>query len=258
LFEVDQAANRIREEVDEDANIIFGSAIDEGLQGKVRVSVVATGIDSPAMSEAQRPRLVAVGGNAMPGPIPMPAAMAAQAAAQAEAAQPGFVPGPVALQRQAAAQPGGHHAPATIDQRSEPSTSQPGQAAARHQPAGAPQPPGPARAAPQPGQQPAQRGGLFADAPRTTVATSPAAGNPAVTGQAVNGTEPRRSIFQTVTGRLRNTLAGVSNPPAEPAQPRAEPQIHEAKPEPARASVRPAVSEDMGLDIPAFLRRQSS
>ena len=47
LFEVDQAANRIREEVDEEANIIFGSAIDEALNGKIRVSVVATGIDTP-------------------------------------------------------------------------------------------------------------------------------------------------------------------------------------------------------------------
>jgi cell division protein FtsZ len=46
LYEIDEAANRIREEVDEDANIIFGSAIDEGLEGKVRLSIVATGIDS--------------------------------------------------------------------------------------------------------------------------------------------------------------------------------------------------------------------
>jgi len=43
LFEVDAAANRIREEVDDEANIIFGSAVDETLAGKVRVSVVATG-----------------------------------------------------------------------------------------------------------------------------------------------------------------------------------------------------------------------
>ena len=62
LYEVDQAANRIREEVAEDANIIFGSAIDEGLSGRVRVSVVATGIDTPAPSEQARPKLVAVGG----------------------------------------------------------------------------------------------------------------------------------------------------------------------------------------------------
>jgi len=45
LFEVDEAVNRIRKEVDDEANIIFGSSIDETLNGRVRVSVVATGID---------------------------------------------------------------------------------------------------------------------------------------------------------------------------------------------------------------------
>ncbi len=45
LFEVDEAANRIRAEVDEDAYIIFGSAFEAELDGKIRVSVVATGID---------------------------------------------------------------------------------------------------------------------------------------------------------------------------------------------------------------------
>lgn len=45
LFEVDEAANRIREEVDQDANIIFGSTFSDDLSGKIRVSVVATGID---------------------------------------------------------------------------------------------------------------------------------------------------------------------------------------------------------------------
>ncbi|WP_295967101.1 cell division protein FtsZ [uncultured Bartonella sp.] len=45
LFEVDQAANRIREEVDADANVIFGAIDDESLEGVIRVSVVATGID---------------------------------------------------------------------------------------------------------------------------------------------------------------------------------------------------------------------
>lgn len=48
LFEVDEAANRIREEVDPDANIIFGSTFDEKMEGKMRVSVVATGIDVSA------------------------------------------------------------------------------------------------------------------------------------------------------------------------------------------------------------------
>lgn len=45
LFEVDEAANRIREEVDSDANVIFGAIDDESLEGIIRVSVVATGID---------------------------------------------------------------------------------------------------------------------------------------------------------------------------------------------------------------------
>ena len=50
LFEVDEAANRIRKEVDTDATIIFGSAFDEKLDGVMRVSVVATGINAAMQS----------------------------------------------------------------------------------------------------------------------------------------------------------------------------------------------------------------
>ncbi|MDE9450781.1 cell division protein FtsZ [Aliiroseovarius sp. Z3] len=46
LFELDEAANRIREEVDQDANIIVGSTLDTDMEGAMRVSVVATGIDA--------------------------------------------------------------------------------------------------------------------------------------------------------------------------------------------------------------------
>ncbi|MEP6065668.1 MAG: cell division protein FtsZ, partial [Paracoccaceae bacterium] len=46
LFELDEAANRIREEVDPDANIIVGSTLDTAMEGMMRVSVVATGIDA--------------------------------------------------------------------------------------------------------------------------------------------------------------------------------------------------------------------
>jgi cell division protein FtsZ len=52
LYEVDEAATRIREEVDQDANIIVGATFDESLDGMIRVSVVATGIDQ---AFAQRP-----------------------------------------------------------------------------------------------------------------------------------------------------------------------------------------------------------
>jgi len=50
LFEVDEAANRVRDEVDPDANIIFGSTFDSSMEGTMRVSVVATGIDAAAMA----------------------------------------------------------------------------------------------------------------------------------------------------------------------------------------------------------------
>jgi cell division protein FtsZ len=52
LFEVDEAANRIREEVDVAANIIFGSTFNDSMEGRIRVSVVATGIDSQGGSSA--------------------------------------------------------------------------------------------------------------------------------------------------------------------------------------------------------------
>ncbi|MEF3365752.1 cell division protein FtsZ [Methylocystis sp. 9N] len=50
LYEVDEAASRIRQEVDEDANIILGATFDSSLEGVVRVSVVATGIDLAAIT----------------------------------------------------------------------------------------------------------------------------------------------------------------------------------------------------------------
>ncbi|MGR3503653.1 cell division protein FtsZ [Pseudaestuariivita sp.] len=91
LFELDEAANRIREEVDADANIIVGSTLDEDMIGAMRVSVVATGIDAsnvhadiplPRRSLAEPLKQV---------PAPQPAAEAAPlapAAAVAAAAAP--------------------------------------------------------------------------------------------------------------------------------------------------------------------------
>jgi cell division protein FtsZ len=59
LFEVDEAANRIREEVDPDANIIVGSTMDESIAGVMRVSVVATGIEAQEAREAVAAHAVA-------------------------------------------------------------------------------------------------------------------------------------------------------------------------------------------------------
>ena len=63
LFEVDEAANRIRDEVDPDANIIFGSTFVPNLDGRMRVSVVATGIDT-GEAVAPRPAFSVVSGEA--------------------------------------------------------------------------------------------------------------------------------------------------------------------------------------------------
>ncbi|MBB6190385.1 cell division protein FtsZ [Sphingobium wenxiniae] len=86
LMEVDEAANHIRELVDPDANIIWGSAFNDNLNGKIRVSVVATGIDSEAsqgaapltqpFSFANRPSV------AVPSAAPKPAASPQAAASR--------------------------------------------------------------------------------------------------------------------------------------------------------------------------------
>jgi cell division protein FtsZ len=76
LLEADQAANRIRAEVDPDANIIFGGCILENMEGRLRVSVVATGIEAdearmPANVEQFRPRAKTAPAAARPGAHPV-------------------------------------------------------------------------------------------------------------------------------------------------------------------------------------------
>jgi cell division protein FtsZ len=78
LFEVEQAANRVRAEVDPDAKIIFGSTILDNMEGRIRVSVVATGIDAQEMNmprnvEPLRPHLKPVRVEPKVEPPPPPA-----------------------------------------------------------------------------------------------------------------------------------------------------------------------------------------
>jgi cell division protein FtsZ len=234
LFEVDQAANRIREEVDEDANIIFGSAIDEALAGRVRVSVVATGIDTPARAERQRPHLVAVGASAGPVPFPVAAGIAHPVSAMPSAA-PSAMPPIFSLR------PSMPQAPATAAM----ATSLPEPRMAEHL---APAPAAPAsssRAAASPFAPARARSTLFAEPPRAPE-PAPAASPP----------EPvRPTLFGAVTG-VFGRRRPLNPPPAEP--PRLEPTIADAPPEPPRVQVRAVPAEEAGLEIPTFLRRQSS
>jgi len=101
-----------------------------------------------------------------------------------------------------------------------------------------------------PGLPPRIGSGLFNEAPRPTAAPATQSPLPEV---------PRPSLFNTVTGAFRRRMA--SPVPTEAAPPvRAEPMLHaEQRPEGARASVRLANGvEEPTLEIPAFLRRQTS
>jgi cell division protein FtsZ len=271
LFEVDQAANRIREEVDEEANIIFGSAIDESLNGRIRVSVVATGIDNVANRHAERPHLVAVGG----GPVPMPTAMAQHhvpPSGTQNAAPVSLQPAP---HSNAMPAPRGLMPSATRDQALRPAVSrpmpQPAQSPTALRPSPQPRQPDAAATeseytamqsfdmdeAPLPPRQipphlqqplrpqasPLQRSAARAPEPKAAGAKTTDAAAPA----------PRKSLFGIVTGAIRGHAA-------EPVQAHQEPRV-DSHPtpsrEPAQAQVRQAASEEIGIEIPAFLRRQS-
>ncbi len=95
LMEVDEAANHIRELVDPDANIIWGSAFNENLNGKIRVSVVATGIDVDAAAAAE-PKSQPFSFGAMGAGVARPAIarppIAPAPAAPAFSNEPPFVP----------------------------------------------------------------------------------------------------------------------------------------------------------------------
>jgi cell division protein FtsZ len=239
LFEMDQAANRIREEVDEDANIMVGMALDEGLNGRIRISVVATGIDSSAPAVSQQPKFQVVGGGAaetvnFPSHVQAGAHGAVhrepvmQAAAQAPSGQgAGYIPQPPAKPLLSAAYLGAaDHAEFDLDEPEAKAAPQ------RATPA-APRPvmPEPAR----PPESP-KRASLFSRVFGGAPASAPA--------------NPPRAAHQ-------EPVINAPNYRQEPAL--TDPQApQDAQREAARAAVRPAQIDEIGLEIPAFLRRSSN
>ncbi len=230
LFEVDQAAHRIGEEVDKDANIMFGMSLDESLAGRIRVSVVATGIDS---APAAQPKLQVVNGGAEPVAMP-PQAHAAQAAQ------------PVAMQAAPAMQHGAqHYAPSARG-------------------AGyVPEPPGaPLLAKAYVGREEPEYHEPVAMAPQPAPAPAPRMAPPvrAAAPEPQRAPEPAKStsIFKSVFG-----FGGAQKAAPAPLPPRQEPAMHPEQQayvdprEPARAAVRPAQFDEVGLEIPAFLRRNN-
>ncbi|MDT7950575.1 MAG: cell division protein FtsZ [Acetobacteraceae bacterium] len=218
LFEVDQAANRVRQEVADDANIIFGSAVDESLAGKVRVSVVATGIDMGVNAEAKRPQLVAVGNGGMIQAVSsgfVPQMGGGQAAAPPPPAETRFTPTPMLVPRPTAPEPAPAHEPM-------------------------------AQEAPAPG-----RAESFRATPHPAPTVRPVAPAEAYAAPAASPPSYRPSLFEKMTRSMRR--------PAEPEP--TEPQRAEPSFSPDAAPAAPAShynGSDEALDIPAFLRRQSS
>jgi cell division protein FtsZ len=235
LFEVDQAANRIREEVDEDANVIFGSAVDETLSGRIRVSVVATGIDSHKMAEQPRPKLVAVGGGAAPAPHPIVTRNAAQ-----PAPAPAFMPSAVQ------APP-----PTILRQASSQSETATVMDAHAQQPTPQVRPlPQHASRLPEPLVMLNEKASLFAASHRPVALPSHGTVQPMP--------DPGRpTLFNAVTGAFRRRTMPTVGHAVQPQPIRREPAVDEYQPQSAPAPVQ-QTADQTGLEIPAFLRRQHS
>ncbi|HKF72633.1 MAG TPA: cell division protein FtsZ [Stellaceae bacterium] len=278
LFEVDEAANRIREEVDPEANIIFGSTFDESLEGRIRISVVATGIDAAAMAQP-RPVISLVSDRSRPEsvapPVSAPAAVATgpmAAAAAMAAAPPPAVAGTSALavaqpqpQAQVAAAPPLPHAQPVVARPA----PQPMVAA----------PPAPAAIAPTPEAERMERAVVRDDAfippkpiepqVRPATATTPIGSpDPFAAAAMANGGRGQPaykmrgpSLFERVTGvgRARTAPEPITAGPVAPALPPAPPP-QQPRLGPLDPADRVTVSkgeEDL-LEIPAFLRRQAN
>jgi cell division protein FtsZ len=290
LFEVDEAANRIRDEVDPEANIIFGSTFDQSLDGKIRISVVATGIE--AVAQQQRPSQT--GGVSLSviasNPAPQQAYTAPNLGSVQEdrgiarmevqsAPMPTYQPAPIVAQAQAAQPMMAQVAPRpmTTSQAHAPmgmTTSSIGATALQAQPA----------------RPPMVKDEMAHLQRATTVARQverPVDDRPFIApqameagrGQAQHGEPARRgaSLFEKMTSRLTGqplpaqpvaqpmrAQAPAQAPRVQAREPqRVEPRIEQpaAQPmlnlDPSDRISSPRAEEDL-LDIPAFLRRQAN
>ncbi|MEP1766368.1 MAG: cell division protein FtsZ [Sulfitobacter sp.] len=291
LFELDEAANRIREEVDPEANIIVGSTMDTGMGGVMRVSVVATGIDALDVNTDM--------------PVPrrsMSRPLANEAIEEAPAAEPAPVRAPVAAAPVAAAamdQAPVEEAPAAsffdeapqqaarvestrdmfegrrfepvqdVAEDLPPPAYTPEPAAYEAQPSAieaqpeafiAPRAPTPGTPSPEAMARlraAAQRAAPAAEQPRAAQApVAEAQPQPAPTAQ---GERPRFGI-NSLINRMTGTAEGDAQPraaaPSQPArqQPPVQSQQSAAAPQPRQE----ADPEQERIEIPAFLRRQAN
>jgi cell division protein FtsZ len=285
LFELDEAANKIREKVDPDANIIVGSTLDTTMEGKMRVSVVATGIDAVArdmempvprrpMSQPLRERVSAeapapsraASQVRTPAPAARPAAAAyaaaparpapqAQTTQRAPAPQPRPAPEPVAIVEEPTLFDDHYDAP--VQEEAYTSYQAPSYDEDVPPPAYRPRAEPVAETAsesfvapraPAPGTPtPEAIARLRAAVNRAPEPRAPVADpRPAAPARAPEGDRPRFGI-----NSLINRMTG-QQPEAAPAPARQQPQVSAARDE---AQADP---EQERIEIPAFLRRQAN
>ncbi|QBF31257.1 cell division protein FtsZ [Thalassococcus sp. S3] len=274
LFELDEAANRIREEVDPDANIIVGSTLDTGMDGVMRVSVVATGIDATEVQTdipVPRRSLASPLRQAAETPAAPEAAMYEEPAVSpvaAAAEEPSlFTAAPEEVTEVAQANMFEPEAPETTvadDDGLPPPAYQPQVAAFQPQPDAleaepetfvAPKPPAPGTPSPEALER------LRAAAQKVPAAAPPAAAVASSAQPAAEGEEPAHERARFGINSLINRMTGhASDQPAAAAQPRQQPVVQQPAPQPgvaARPQAEPDPEQER-IEIPAFLRRQAN
>ncbi|MBT8410639.1 MAG: cell division protein FtsZ [Octadecabacter sp.] len=251
LFELDEAANKIREKVDPEANIIVGSTLDTGMEGKMRVSVVATGIDAAVKtSDIPVPRR------------PMSAPLTQHVSAEmqpARTAEPAPAPQPEVAAAQAQPEPtlfddemetAAEQAEDIFDAPAAAAAAEDDLPPAAYQPRPAPE----IEAAPEgfvapqrppvgtPTQETLER--LRTAAARTSPAAAPA---PAPAEEAA---KPRM-------GGLNSLISRMTGHAESQREERAQPQVSTFREE-APAPRTEAEADQERIEIPAFLRRQAN
>ncbi len=253
LFEVDEAANRVRSEVDPDAYIIFGSTFDDSMDGLMRVSVVATGMDASTAAHpipATINLVSAVGGTTTSqSTVPADAADAAVAAGDAPASmEDAFGPDEAAAFQVTAAED-----PDNRDDKQAPELP-----AAAATTSGPPLADTPDVFIP---PLPVTRSGVeMRSAPDPFKDAAMKNGSRPSEGETVRAKPRVSSLFARVTGAGRANRAAKleagSEPVAEqPVAPPKQQRLGGLNPEERLPASQP---EEEVLDIPAFLRRQAN
>ena len=264
LFELDEAANIIREKVDPDANIIVGSTLDTGMEGVLRVSVVATGIDANQANRADAPvarrsmaapLAVAPHAAAPAAPQPEPRREAARVAVAPAAPAPSLFDDVDAAAMAGSDDPDADYQDLGADDlpppayRPQPAAlARPAAGALDHDAASfvAPRPRAPGTPSPE------ALARLQAAVSKAPAARAPAQQPPHAAAPAPAPRVAERSRF--AIGSLINRMAGHAEPPLDRSAPapRAQPPVTSYDDEPELSA------DQERIEIPAFLRRQAN